>query len=79
MFSPPLFPQTPLETIDRTSQAHFVELCGQRRTPLLFLQNCTGFVVGRDAERRGIAKDGSKLATRPASTDRIDVEFIFEF
>jgi acetyl-CoA carboxylase carboxyltransferase component len=41
--------------------AHFVELCGARRIPLLFLQNITGFMVGREYERGGIAKDGAKL------------------
>ena len=43
--------------------AHFVELCGQRGTPLIFLQNISGFMVGRDAEAGGIAKDGAKLVT----------------
>lgn len=43
--------------------AHFVELCGQRGIPLVFLQNITGFMVGRDAESGGIAKDGAKLVT----------------
>ncbi len=43
--------------------AHFVELCGQRGTPLVFLQNITGFMVGRDYEAGGIAKDGAKLVT----------------
>ena len=42
---------------------HFIELCNQRRTPLLFLQNITGFMVGKDAEARGIAKDGAKMVT----------------
>jgi acetyl-CoA carboxylase carboxyltransferase component len=40
---------------------HFIELCTQRNTPLIFLQNITGFMVGKDYERRGIAKDGAKL------------------
>ena len=40
---------------------HFVELCTQRRIPLLFLQNITGFMVGREYESRGIAKDGAKM------------------
>ncbi|WP_374367077.1 carboxyl transferase domain-containing protein [Dongia sp.] len=40
---------------------HFVELCGQRRIPLLFLQNITGFMVGKKYEAGGIAKDGAKL------------------
>ena len=43
--------------------AHFIELCGQRGIPLIFLQNITGFMVGRDAESGGIAKDGAKLVT----------------
>ncbi|MFZ5792145.1 MAG: carboxyl transferase domain-containing protein [Pseudomonadota bacterium] len=41
--------------------AHFVELCAQRRIPLLFLQNITGFMVGRKYEAGGIAKDGAKM------------------
>jgi 3-methylcrotonyl-CoA carboxylase beta subunit len=41
--------------------AHFVELCDQRGTPLLFLQNIMGFMVGRDAEAGGIARDGAKM------------------
>jgi len=41
--------------------AHFIELCCQRRIPLLFLQNITGFMVGREAEAGGIAKDGAKM------------------
>src|SRR3954470_8941539 len=43
--------------------AHFVELCNQRRVPLLFLQNIAGFMVGREYEQGGIAKDGAKLVT----------------
>ena len=46
--------------------AHFVELCNQRRTPLLFLQNISGFMVGREYENRGIARDGAKLVTAVA-------------
>ncbi|HFQ15363.1 MAG TPA: methylcrotonoyl-CoA carboxylase [Rhodobacteraceae bacterium] len=42
---------------------HFVELCCQRRIPLLFLQNITGFMVGRSYEAGGIAKDGAKLVS----------------
>ncbi len=41
--------------------AHFVELCSQRRIPLLFLQNITGFMVGKRYEQGGIAKDGAKM------------------
>ena len=43
--------------------AHFIELCCQRKIPLLFLQNITGFMVGRKYEAGGIAKDGAKLVT----------------
>jgi 3-methylcrotonyl-CoA carboxylase beta subunit len=46
--------------------AHFIELCCQRRIPLLFLQNISGFMVGRDYEAGGIAKDGAKLVTSVA-------------
>ncbi|HLN81266.1 MAG TPA: carboxyl transferase domain-containing protein, partial [Thermoanaerobaculia bacterium] len=40
---------------------HFIQMCARRRTPLLFLQNITGFMVGKDYERGGIAKDGAKM------------------
>jgi len=43
--------------------AHFIELCNQRRVPLLFLQNIAGFMVGREYEQGGIAKDGAKMVT----------------
>nr|XP_053646350.1 methylcrotonoyl-CoA carboxylase beta chain, mitochondrial-like [Cherax quadricarinatus] len=45
---------------------HFIELCCQRRIPLIFLQNITGFMVGRDAEAGGIAKNGAKMVTAVA-------------
>ena len=41
--------------------AHFIELCGQRNIPLLFLQNISGFMVGKEYEHGGIAKDGAKM------------------
>ncbi|MBL8382477.1 MAG: methylcrotonoyl-CoA carboxylase [Burkholderiales bacterium] len=41
--------------------AHFMQLCNQNRTPMLFLQNITGYMVGREYERRGITKDGAKM------------------
>ena len=41
--------------------AHFIELCNQNRTPMLFLQNITGYMVGRQYERQGITKDGAKM------------------
>jgi acetyl-CoA carboxylase carboxyltransferase component len=43
--------------------AHFIQLCGQRGTPLLFMQNITGFMVGKQYESGGIAKDGAKMVT----------------
>jgi acetyl-CoA carboxylase carboxyltransferase component len=49
--------------------AHFIELACQRRIPLLFLQNITGFMVGREYEEAGIAKDGAKLVTAVASAE----------
>ncbi|CAH2604197.1 Biotin-dependent 3-methylcrotonyl-coenzyme A carboxylase beta1 subunit [Rhodovastum atsumiense] len=47
--------------------AHFVELCAQRGIPLVFLQNITGFMVGRKYEAGGIAKDGAKMVTAVAT------------
>ncbi|MGB8983711.1 MAG: carboxyl transferase domain-containing protein [Anaerolineales bacterium] len=47
---------------------HFIELCDQRGIPLLFLQNITGFMVGRDYEAGGIAKDGAKMVHAVANT-----------
>ncbi|GAC1304169.1 MAG: propionyl-CoA carboxylase [Vulcanimicrobiaceae bacterium] len=49
--------------------AHFVELCAQRGTPLVFLQNVTGFMIGKEYEHRGIAKDGAKLVMAVACAD----------
>lgn len=43
--------------------AHFIELCGQRKIPLIFLQNITGFMVGKKYEEEGIAKNGAKMVT----------------
>jgi len=48
--------------------AHFVELCDQRGIPLVFLQNISGFMVGREYEAGGIAKNGAKMVTAVAST-----------
>jgi 3-methylcrotonyl-CoA carboxylase beta subunit len=50
--------------------AHFIELCDQRQIPLVFLQNITGFMVGRDYEAGGIAKHGAKMVTA-VSTARV--------
>jgi 3-methylcrotonyl-CoA carboxylase beta subunit len=47
--------------------AHFIELCAQRSIPLVFLQNITGFMVGRKYENAGIAKDGAKMVTAVAT------------
>jgi len=49
--------------------AHFVELCCQRKLPILFLQNITGFMVGKSAEQGGIAKDGAKLVQAVATAN----------
>jgi acetyl-CoA carboxylase carboxyltransferase component len=49
--------------------AHFIELCVQRGTPILFLQNITGFMVGKQYENGGIAKDGAKLVTAVACAE----------
>ncbi len=49
-----------------TKGAHFIELCCQRKIPLLFLQNITGFMVGSKYESKGIAKDGAKLVAAVA-------------
>jgi acetyl-CoA carboxylase carboxyltransferase component len=46
---------------------HFIELCAQRRTPLVFLQNITGFMVGKQYENGGIAKDGAKMVMAVAN------------
>jgi 3-methylcrotonyl-CoA carboxylase beta subunit len=47
--------------------AHFIELCAQRKIPLVFLQNITGFMVGKKYEAGGIAKDGAKMVTAVAT------------
>jgi acetyl-CoA carboxylase carboxyltransferase component len=55
--------------------SHFIELCNFRKTPILFLQNITGFIVGKDYEHKGIAKDGAKLvhAVSTASVPKFTV------
>lgn len=47
---------------------HFIELCSQRKIPLIFLQNITGFMVGKSYEARGISKDGAKMVMAVANT-----------
>lgn len=47
--------------------AHFIELCAQRKIPLLFMQNITGFMVGKEYENQGIAKNGAKMVTAVAT------------
>jgi acetyl-CoA carboxylase carboxyltransferase component len=49
--------------------AHFIELCGQRKVPLVFLQNITGFMVGKQYENAGIARDGAKMVTAVATAE----------
>ncbi len=49
--------------------AHFIELCGQRKVPLVFLQNITGFMVGRKYENEGIARHGAKMVTAVATAN----------
>jgi 3-methylcrotonyl-CoA carboxylase beta subunit len=49
--------------------AHFIELCGQRKIPLVFLQNITGFMVGKKYEADGIAKHGAKMVTAVSSVN----------
>ncbi|KAI9852698.1 MAG: Methylcrotonoyl-CoA carboxylase beta chain, mitochondrial [Thelocarpon superellum] len=49
--------------------AHFIQLCTQRNIPLVFLQNISGFMVGQDAEKGGIAKNGAKLVTAVACAE----------
>src|ERR1700730_13273201 len=49
--------------------AHFIQLCNQNRTPIVFLQNITGFMVGREYERRGITKDGAKMIMAVACSE----------
>lgn len=52
---------------DALKATHFIELCNQRSIPLLFLQNTTGYMVGRDSEIGGIAKNGAKMVTAVAN------------
>ncbi len=54
-------------TEDALKATHFIELCEQRRVPLLFLQNTTGYMVGRDSEIAGIAKHGAKMVSAVAN------------
>ncbi len=56
---------------------HFIELCTTRKIPLIFLQNITGFMVGKDFERRGIAKDGAKLVHAVANANVPKFTIIF--
>ncbi len=49
--------------------AHFIELCCERKVPLIFLQNISGFMVGREYEAKGIARDGAKLVHAVANAD----------
>lgn len=49
--------------------AHFIELCNFRKVPIIFLQNITGFMVGKDVEHKGIAKDGAKMVHAVANSN----------
>ena len=49
--------------------AHFMQLCNQNRTPMVFLQNITGYMIGREYERRGITKDGAKMIMAVAGSE----------
>lgn len=57
--------------------AHFIELCSQRNIPLLFLQNITGFMVGRKYESEGIAKHGAKLVTAVSTATVPKISLVF--
>ena len=57
-----LFSESALKT------THFIELCNMRSIPLIFLQNITGFMVGREDQRGGIAKDGAKMVHAVANS-----------
>ena len=52
---------------------HFIELCCARKTPLIFLQNITGFMVGRQYETGGIAKDGAKMVMAVANAPGAEI------
>jgi len=60
---PPAYDPEELYSEPALKGAHFSELCAQRGIPLLFLQNITGFMVGKKYEHGGIAKDGAKMVT----------------
>jgi 3-methylcrotonyl-CoA carboxylase beta subunit len=66
-----LFSETSLKA------AHFIELCNYRKIPILFLQNITGFIVGKEYEHKGIARDGAKLvhAVSTASVPKFTIIF----
>ncbi|MFN4166639.1 MAG: carboxyl transferase domain-containing protein, partial [Ferrovibrio sp.] len=66
----------PIDAQGATKAAQFIQLCCQSQTPLLFLQNTTGFMVGVDAESSGIVKHGSKLiqAVTNASVPKITIQ-----
>ena len=71
----------PLDTDGSTKAGHFIQLCCQSGTPLVYLQNTTGYMVGKEAEQRGIVKHGSKMiqavanATVPQLTLHIGASF----
>lgn len=56
--------------------AHFIQLCSQRKIPLIFLQNITGFMVGKDAETQGIIKNGAKLINAVSNCELPSITFL---
>ena len=57
--------------------SHFIQLCDQRRIPILFLQNITGFMVGSQYEKEGIAKHGAKMVNAVATSTVPKITLIF--
>jgi acetyl-CoA carboxylase carboxyltransferase component len=56
---------------------HFIEMCSIRKIPLIFLHNISGFMVGKDAEHKGIAKDGAKMVHAVANTNVPKITIVF--
>src|SRR5947199_2216795 len=58
---PPRFTLFPYTTLFRSKATHFIQVCCQSRTPLLYLNNTTGYMVGKEYEEAGMIKHGSKM------------------
>ena len=56
--------------------AHFIQLCSQRKIPIIFIQNITGFMVGKSAEHGGIAKNGAKLISVNETTQNFEYKVV---